>query len=287
MFKLLVLGCNGLVGRAVFDHFHMTSGFEVYGLVRRRDYLREENVNIFDVDASDFSVVASLITRIEPDIVVNCIGDTSKSPDPLKYGSMAVINAGFPSFLDKLAVEIGFKFYHLSTDCVFSGRQGGHLAESAVPDPVDFYGRSKLAGECFGANTFVFRSSFVGLEDPRRSVTRGLLDWYRSAVEPVFGYRSVFFSGVTSEYFARFLELFLAANVSPGLYHLAGPRISKLDFLYKAKAVFGGPDIIPCDRFSLDRSLDDGMLRGLVGFPKISWDDMLSDLKMVHGDNDV
>ena len=56
------------------------------------------------------------------------------------------LNAEVPVRLAQLSVELRCRFIHLSTDMVFDGLDGDYTEED-TPNPINYYGRSKLAAE--------------------------------------------------------------------------------------------------------------------------------------------
>lgn len=129
---LLILGSQGQLARALCERaphagFAVTcAGRAVADLGRR-------------------GAVHALIETMSPDIVVNAAAYTDvdgaeRDPD----GAFAVNAAGAGEAADA-ARHVGARFIHVSTDYVFAAN-GPHL-ETASPDPVNTYGRSKLAGE--------------------------------------------------------------------------------------------------------------------------------------------
>ena len=90
--------------------------------------------------------LAAMLTRVEPDVVVNCIGavkQAAAAQDPV----LAIeVNSLFPHQVADQCSAAGVRLIHISTDCVFAGTRG-HYSEDATPDASDLYGRSKLLGE--------------------------------------------------------------------------------------------------------------------------------------------
>jgi dTDP-4-dehydrorhamnose reductase len=75
------------------------------------------------------------------------------------------INATAPRILAEEAKDIGAVVVHYSTDYIFDGTKATPYVESDPANPLNVYGRSKLAGEmalsASGAAYFTFRTSWV------------------------------------------------------------------------------------------------------------------------------
>jgi len=122
--------------------------------------------------------------------IINCIGAIpQKIKDP---ETMWRLNADFPK---KLVIG---KVIQITTDCIFSGKSGNY-DEFSMPDPVDDYGKSKLAGEA--TKSFKIRCSIVGPETSNAS----LFEWVRQ--QPVGatlnGYTDHYWNGVSTKVFAK------------------------------------------------------------------------------------
>ena len=72
----------------------------------------------------------------------------------------------------------------------------------------------------------VFRKSFIGHEF--HGEKKSLLDWFINETKTVYGFKKVYFTGLTS----LFIALFIKNNIKKilglnGIYHLSGKKISK------------------------------------------------------------
>ena len=86
-------------------------------------------------------------------------------------------------------------FIHISTDCVFSGKDGNY-DELGMSDAEDLYGKSKIVGEILGNNKSVIRSSIIG---PEQGSGRSLLNWFlNNESHELSGYRNHLWNGVTT-----------------------------------------------------------------------------------------
>ena len=190
--KILILGCNGLLGNTLTKYFFQKSYYETFGFLRdatklqffKKEYL--ENLFLIN-DALDIEYLKMKFKELKPDVIINCIGMTNKikKQDIGFIEKYISVNSIFPHNLKELCFELGIRLIHFSTDCVFSGNKGFY-SESEHPDPVDIYGRSKLLGELEFENTITIRKSAIGHELDSKN---GLLEWFINQREKVQGYK--------------------------------------------------------------------------------------------------
>ena len=164
----------------------------------------------------------------------------------------------------------------MSTDCVFSGRRGGY-SEGDLPDPVDLYGRTKLAGEVMESPHLTIRTSFIGLESAEPN---GLLSWFLAQQGALRGFRQAIWSGLTADALAEILASLANRRDVTGLLHITGEVIDKFHLLHLAAEVFEKTDvhIEPVDEPVCDRSLVSHRLSSL-GIQVSSLRTMLVDLR--------
>lgn len=277
--RLLVLGSSGMLGSAIVRWFSQHSTFEIYGSVRSRNSamalqkMVPAATFISDIDIGNIDNLKHLLAKTEPSIVINCIGvvkQLSDSNDPL---ITIPINALFPHQLAYLCQSLGARLIHISTDCVFSGDKGGYT-ESDKPDATDLYGRSKLLGEVDYPHALTLRTSIIGHE--LRSC-HGLVDWFLSQEEKVFGFTKSVFSGFPTVEIARIISEYVIPRVDlHGIYHLSAEPISKFELLKTIADKYKKPiDIIPKDTIEIDRSLNSNRFRSATGFQPKPWPEMI------------
>ncbi len=81
------------------------------------------------------------------DIVVNCAAYTDVDKAESQAQSAYKVNAEAAGHLGRVAKKMGIWVLHISTDFVFDGKSDRPYKETDVPDPINEYGKSKLAGE--------------------------------------------------------------------------------------------------------------------------------------------
>ena len=100
-----------------------------------------------DADFSNPETLRKIVRNIRPDVIVNAAAYTAVDKAETEEGVATIINSVAPGILAEEAREINALLIHYSTDYVFDGSKSGPYVETDTPNPVNAYGRSKLAGE--------------------------------------------------------------------------------------------------------------------------------------------
>lgn len=185
--KILVLGSQGMLGRAVFRYLSQKYPWVVWGTSRTQ--IIEKKTLFFDAQIP--SKLPNLLKKIgNVDYIINCIGILRSGPPE----EMKTINTDFPNELARVAKKNKGKIIHISTDAVFSSL-AGIVTERDKPNPDDSYGMSKLLGEVHANNFLSIRTSLLGFSPIQHT---GLLDWVIQTQNiPIPGFRNQLWSGCT------------------------------------------------------------------------------------------
>lgn len=146
--KIFVTGTNGLVGSYVV-HELLQRGYEVFASSRTGDasaFNRYQNYRFIQVDFADPYSLQDAFEFVQPDVVVHC-GAMSK-PDECELKQAEAFDANVFGTVQLLlnAQPFAAFFIHLSSDFIFNGQQGMHT-ETDQPDPLSYYGKTKLQAE--------------------------------------------------------------------------------------------------------------------------------------------
>jgi dTDP-4-dehydrorhamnose reductase len=271
-----------MLGSTLVRELARASEIELFATVRdvtslpadMRDLLGERVVELHVLD--DVSR-RDVLEKLRPDVVVNAVGVVKQAPEVADRIATVRINSLLPHQLAQECQEVGARLVHVSTDCVFSGKRGLY-SEDDTPDPVDFYGRSKLLGEV-GDPHLTLRTSIIGPELTRHS---SLLAWFLGQDgQVVRGFARAIYSGVTTVEFAGFLrEVVLTAPELSGLYQLSSDPISKYDLLQLVADVYGWTgEIVRDEDFACDRSMTGDRLTAATGYRPPTWPEMVASLR--------
>lgn len=216
--KILVLGSTGMLGNAVLKHFQ-NKGYNVGGTFRDKKF-EDQNLIYFDALNPHFTILDNY------DYVLNCIGIIK----PFMNKNMAdsiFINSIFPRKLANYCETKNIKLIHITTDCVFSGKEGRY-DEDSFHDCLDEYGKSKSLGE--PNNCMVIRTSIIGEEIHKNA---SLISWVKSMKgKQVNGFKNHFWNGVTTKHYAEICdEIIQNGYYENGLFIVHSNIINKFELL--------------------------------------------------------
>lgn len=276
--KVLVLGATGMLGNAVLRLFAKSDGYEVVGSARSSSALRLLPAELSDrlicgVDVENMDSLISLFTKVQPDVVVNCIGlvkQLVEADDPL---AAIPINSLLPHRLARLCGLAGARLVHMSTDCIFSGTKGMYT-EADASDAKDLYGRSKYLGEVDYSNSITLRTSIIGHE---LNGSHSLVGWFLAQRGSVKGFTRAIFSGLPTVELARVIRDHVLPHPElHGVYHVSAEPINKFDLLTLIADIYGKEiEIIADDKLVIDRSLDSTVYRAATGYQPQPWPELV------------
>lgn len=117
------------------------------------------------LDITQASAVETMISSFQPDVLVNTAGYTNVDKAEEEPEKAFLINAQGVANLANSAQKHGVRMIHFSSDYVFDGKQNSPYQEGDSPNPINQYGRSKLAGETLALaaspTTLILRTSGV------------------------------------------------------------------------------------------------------------------------------
>jgi len=274
--KILVLGSTGMLGHQVVNYFLNHTEYEIYD-ISFRSKLRVSSIIL---DVRDSALLSKVIVDLKPHYIVNCIGDLVEvNPE---YERAIYLNALLPHILKKISKEVGCKLIHISTDCVFSGKQGGY-SELDLRDGIGLYAETKKLGEIIDESNLTLRSSIIGPE--LKSNGKGLFQWFISQDSEVEGYTNSIWSGVTTLELAKAIKWAIDFEIT-GLYHITnGYTINKYELLNLFKKYSSSQiQIEPIDGKSQDKSFIDS--RKIINYKIPSYEQMVMqmilDIKSNH-----
>jgi len=118
-----------------------------------------------ELDLLNPADVRRAIRDAQPNMIVNAAAYTSVDQAEREEKQARIINVDAPALMAEEAKRIGASLVHYSTDYVFDGSSSLPYTETDQPNPINVYGKTKLAGEeairAVGAQHLIFRTAWV------------------------------------------------------------------------------------------------------------------------------
>lgn len=280
--RVLILGASGMLGHKLYQQFQHR--FDTWATVRSSfgQYARFKLFNperlCGGVDAYQFDTVERILRSVRPDVVINCIGivkQLREANDPI---ASIKLNSLFPHEVARLCGEIEARMIHISTDCVFNGRQGMYT-EDDPSNAEDLYGRTKFIGEVSYPGTLTLRTSIIGRE---MTTQNGLVEWFLSNRPNglVRGYRQAIFTGFTTHALADIIGMTIEDFPElSGIYQVSSEPINKYELLIRLREAYQTDiQIEPYDEVQIDRSLDSTRFQQVTGYTPPTWKRMIEQM---------
>ncbi len=178
----------------------------------------------FYLPLENSDAIVRLLEYERPDVIVNCAALTNVDRCENEREYAYKVNGLAVRTMEIECKKIGAKLIHISTDHIFDGTVGNY-SEDTPPNPVNYYGLSKLAGEHFA----------LSVEENLIIRTSGVFGYSNNF--PLFVYRKLkdeeivtamkgFYSPIHAENIARAIKKLIELGQC-GVINVAGDRISR------------------------------------------------------------
>ncbi|HUI30801.1 MAG TPA: dTDP-4-dehydrorhamnose reductase [Candidatus Acidoferrales bacterium] len=236
--RALVTGANGLLGQKIVEVFKRESEYELLSC----DLVGNNNDGQ-TLDITDHQKVMDVVGSYKPSLIINAAAFTNVDLAETEKETAYKINATAVGYLADAANVFNAKLVHISTDYVFDGKKGEYSEES-LPEPISYYGKTKLAGENLVKSKLtdyaIIRTQV--LYGFGRNVKKNFVIWVVEQLTRREKIRVVDdqVGNPTLADELAFAILKVCEKKATGLYHVSGfETISRYEFASKIADVFG------------------------------------------------
>jgi len=241
--KFLVTGSAGLVGQNVVRDL-VKQNHEVYSIYH--DEKPTDGIPV-SLDLADLEKIKQIMQKIKPDIVIHLAAMTNVDLCETEKELAHTLNAKSTETLAKEAAKINAFFVYVSTDYVFDGKKG-MTNEDDIPNPLGYYGKTKLEGEMslnnLASSWAIARTSTpFGIHSKKKSFPL----WVKENLESNKEIKVLTDQYTSPTYVPNLSKMIIeiATKQINGIIHLAGStRISRYDFA-----------VMIAEKFGLDKAL--------------------------------
>lgn len=147
MKKILVTGSNGLLGQKLTELYIKEPSCLLIATGKGENRYPQNKGFVYEtLDITDKNEVFNIVKKHEPDCIIHSAAMTNVDDCELKKDECIKQNVEAVKNICEAANNINAHLIHISTDFVFDGKNGPYT-ENAKPNPLSFYGESKLKAE--------------------------------------------------------------------------------------------------------------------------------------------
>jgi dTDP-4-dehydrorhamnose reductase len=238
---ITIVGAGSTTGAALIPMLLEETDEKLQLLSSRPLAFDHERVQMHVVNVRDKNVLKQTIMSAMPHTVINLAAMTNVDRCETERQMAWDLNVTLVENLARIARVLDAKMVQVSTDYVFDGTKGPYT-ETAVPNPINYYGKSKLAGEniCVAGNTnsLIVRTNIIyGPPKERPDFVRWVLD----ALDAQTPIRVVDDQIGNPTHVDDLAEVIMRLGLSrrTGLYHAGGAdTISRFDFAVRIAEFF-------------------------------------------------
>lgn len=148
MKKILITGSNGLLGQKLVKLFLGKKDYEIFAIARGENRLKNKSgYTYYNIDITEHVKLINLIHEIKPHYIIHTAAMTNVDACELHQKECYIINVEVVKTLADTCKKNNIHLIHLSTDFIFDGEKGDVYTEEDKPNPISYYGVSKLKSE--------------------------------------------------------------------------------------------------------------------------------------------
>ena len=220
--KILIIGKGFLGGSIALTATEL--GINVIGT---HYHTRDVWIYVTNIDS-----IEKVISNNNPDFIINCAGLVNLNQIESNPENAYEVNAYGAKNVALVAHKKKIKLIHISTDSVFSGKNGLYTEEDE-PHPINQYAKSKKMGEDFVSNSMdrfvIVRTNFYGFNGQGNFLFNWILNNLQNKIN-FKGFTDVIFNPLEIKNLATMIIELLHLDFV-GILHLSSDEIlSKYQF---------------------------------------------------------
>ena len=145
--RIMTLGANGFTGRRILQHLIHKQEYDLLACSLHKDILPEEGYQFYELDIRDFEATNILLATFKPEIIINASALSVVDYCEQHQEEAYELNVSAVKHIAEYCQANNCRLIHLSTDFVFDGLKSTPYAETDIPNPINYYGKTKRWSE--------------------------------------------------------------------------------------------------------------------------------------------
>jgi len=143
--KLLIIGGSGLVGSTLLQY--ASPNYNIH-FTYNTNKITFDNINSTQINLlGNQKLITDLIKEVQPNIVVNTAAHSSVDLCETDHSIADKLHVDITQDITQACKDIDSKLVYISTDAVFQGELHKKYTELDQPNPINYYGKTKLQAE--------------------------------------------------------------------------------------------------------------------------------------------
>jgi len=237
--KLLIIGGASLVGSTIIDY--AKNDYEIF--------TTENNTPITNPKASSIKVnllddqkqILDYIEKIKPSAVIHTVAFPNVDFCESNHELTDLLHVKITKDISEICSSVNSKLIYFSTDAVFSGNNSTCYNELDTPNPLSYYGKTKLEAEKIilqNTDNIILRTTVIYGWHIRSRFTNWVLDTLKNK-KPVTAFIDQYNTPTLVDDLAKSIFSIIEKDLS-GLFHASGKScLNRFEFAQKLAISFG------------------------------------------------
>jgi len=238
--KLLIIGGSGFLGSTLTDY--VLSDYEIH-VTFNKNPIQNTNIKSTQVDLlNDRRKIIDLIKSFQPDVVVHTVAHSSVDLCETNNKIADELHVDVTQDIANICSKINSKLIYISSDFVFGGQLNRKYTEEDKPNPINYYGKTKLEAEKIilesNPKNAILRTAVIYGWHKKSRFTNWILESLseKKIVDPFIDQYN---TPTLVDDLAKSIHLIISLEIS-GLYHATGKTcVNRYEFAVELANSFG------------------------------------------------
>ena len=237
--KLLIIGGASLVGSTIIDY--AKDNYEIFTTENNTPITNSKvssiKLNLLD----DKKHILDYIEKIKPSAVIHTVAFPNVDFCESNHELTDLLHVKITKDISEICSSVNSKLIYFSTDAVFNGNNSIPYNELDRPDPLSYYGKTKLEAEKIilqNTNNVILRTTVIYGWHIRSRFTNWVLDTLKNK-KPVTAFVDQYNTPTLVDDLVKSVFSIIEKDLS-GLFHASGKScLNRFEFAQKLAISFG------------------------------------------------
>ena len=145
--KIMLTGSNGLLGQKLVEKICNDDRFELIATSLGNCVLDSDGFKYYSLDVTDQEKINQFVSKHLPDAIINTAAVTNVDYCEKNKVQCDNVNVKAVEYLSEICSKKNIHLVHISSDFIFDGNKNDLYNENDLPNPLSYYGLSKLKSE--------------------------------------------------------------------------------------------------------------------------------------------